>query len=231
MSTIYLGKPLKAGQQSAPELALRDVNLSRIAPSDLHPVILPETIQPLHAVYTKYLNVYCAAAYDNAGKKLTEPFIPFPSADLTTFFRNPRIIWSYSARLTNDQIDTIKVQFSAEEVEIKGKPAFLARLTPAEIRVLAAATPSPLHSTPANERCMNISGYRSYVLASRVINCILRVNQYAYQSENSSDDVDEDNYYHQLHYARFLVSENAIPVASGEGDDGMSALLLRVDSS
>jgi hypothetical protein len=217
MSTIYLGKPLKASQKAAASLSLRDINLARSAPSALIPVVTNDNIQPIHALYQKFLSCYVRAAYEKKRTALHEPFVPYPYAKLPPYFRNARIIWNYAVTLTPDNVTSICHKYSAEETMIKGKPAFVASLTPEMVRALNGETPSPLTTTPSNERCMNISGYRSYLAASRMMHGILSTNQYPYL-RNSISEVDDDNWSHGRSYLRYMSSDVSVPVTSDDSE-------------
>jgi len=139
----------------------------------------------------KYLNVYVEANRTAKALKLTEPYIPMGHTSLPTHFRNATIVWSFASKLTSDMIERVKNKFNAEEIVSKGKPAFLATLTPEQVRDLALFSPSPVQTTPSNETCMNLQSYKAYLFASRAYDAIMRTNQYAYQRDGDHEPDDE----------------------------------------
>lgn len=196
MSLVYLGLPPKANQAVAPSLASKDIHLQRAAPSSLSPVITVRDIQPMHAVYLKFLNVYILAAMTGESKKLVEPYAPIGHRDVPPFIREPTIVWSYGAKLTTEGIDALKSRYHAEETMIKGKPGFLATLNHQEILQLLSETPSPIETTPSNNACMNIKGYKAYIGLHRFFDAVMKTNQYPY-TENEDSVVEDANLFHQ----------------------------------
>jgi len=206
MSLVYLGLPPRANQTVAPNLASKDIHLQRVAPSGLSPVVTVEHVQPMHAVFAKFLNVYVSAAIAKESLPLSTPYAPVAHRGLPVFFRKPQIIWSYGSRLTTESIDSMKDKFGADETMVKGKPGFLAFLDHSDVVKLLGETPSPIETTPTNNTCMNIKGYKAYVGIHRMYDAIMRTNQYPYML-NDEAEIDNTNPSHLRTYLRVQDSE------------------------
>jgi hypothetical protein len=144
----------------------------------------------MHAVYCKFLNVYIQAASTGESKALVEPYAPLGHRDVPPFIRKPMLVWSYGVKLTTEGIDALKNRYHAEETMIKGKPGFLASLEHDEIVQLLTEKPSPIETTPSNNSCMNIKGYKAYVGTHRFFDAVMKTNQYPYIENASTELVD-----------------------------------------
>jgi len=206
MSLVYLGLPPKANQSVAPGLASKDIHLQRAAPSTLAPVVTVNNVQPLHAVFCKFLNVYISSAISRSPLPLSQPYGPINHKKVPAFARSPTIVWSYGTKLSTEAIDHIKSRHGAEETMIKGKPGFLATLNHEQVvSLLSDATP-PIETTPSNNACMNIRGYKAYIGLLRFYDAVMRVNQYPYVKKED-DDVDDENRAHERVSAEFEIVE------------------------
>lgn len=164
----------------------------------------------MHAVFAKFLNVYVAATMNAESRPLSTPYAPVAHRGLPVFFRRPMLVWSYGARLTAESIDALKDRYNAEETVIKGKPGFMAELDHEEVIKLIGETPSPIETTPSNNNCMNIKGYRAYIGVHRMYDAIMRTNQYPYMN-NDEAPVDDNNLSHARTYLRVSDTEITRP--------------------
>jgi hypothetical protein len=206
MSLVYLGLPPKANQSVAPGLASKDIHLQRAAPSNLAPVVTVDDVQPLHAVFSKFLNVYISSSISGASLPLSDPYGPINHRETPAFARNPNLVWSYATKLSTESIDHIKSKYGAEETMIKGKPGFLAVLPYDRVVHLLSDNPSPIETTPSNNTCMNIRGFKAYIGLLRFYDAVMRVNQYPYKKAEG-DEVVDDNIAHERTFLEFTLPE------------------------
>jgi hypothetical protein len=184
-SILHLGIAPTAGQSTTTELSTKGITLLKATPFALKAHIVLEQTQPLHNSYIHNLPAFVRSLEAATPILLRDQFHPPAFNVMPTIAREPLICWSYATRQTDDQVQTLRTDYRAQETQIRGKTAFVARMNAQQIGTLMAT--NPILTTATNSSCINIQCYRYYRLLWKLLSIVVRVNQYAYKSEPDSD--------------------------------------------
>jgi hypothetical protein len=89
---------------------------------------------------------------------------------------------------------------------IKGKPGFLAHLQYNQVALLLQDNPLPVETTPSNNTCMNIRGFKAYIGLLRFYDAVMKTNQYPYL-ETGNTEIEDDHKSHERASAKFEIVE------------------------
>lgn len=183
---VYFGVPPKAGQTINSDLSSMGIDLLRCQLSALDLCALPTFIQPHYSIYVDYLALFLFSRMNNLTLSTGyNPYVGLSHTTLPAFTRMPPVVWNYNATQSPDKIDEIKNKYSASEVTIRGKNAFLAQLSLAQIREIASD--NAITTTASLSTNVNLSTLRAYLALNRILDMFLRVNQYpAYRDDANS---------------------------------------------
>lgn len=196
-SVLHLGLPPKANQVISAELSARGITLLKCSPAQLNALVYNQVNQPFHDSYLANLPAFVEAARSSGAVSIGNGYFPLQENVMPTLARNPIICWSYTHKLTVDEVNNLKTQYGCSEDVIKGKPVYTARLSIQELQRLIQDT-SPVETTANNAGCINIASLRAYRSLWKHIHAILSCNQYPYFDTNDQVDqrVDIDARWH-----------------------------------
>jgi hypothetical protein len=186
MSLVYFGSVPSSNQLVSKENSLRGINLCRQAPSALSIVGLKEYTHPNYETYLNNLASAVRAARTGRMVQLStkENYYLYDGKNVPTYTRDPRIVWNYGEKKTQEFLDAQKARFNCIETTAGGKPALSAILTVSQVRSLVADT-SPLKTTSISLTTMNIDGFYAYRKLHAVSHALLRCQQYALTGTSS----------------------------------------------
>jgi hypothetical protein len=177
-TTIYFGATPTGTRLVHPDLAAKKINLIRAATCELD---LAAHRWYDHDNYNFYLNQFPIFVHSFIEKKIIVSsdrpgYYKAPATHLPKFLVNPRIIFTLSNPST-ETANNVKGRFNAIECTARGKPAFTATLTKAQVASLIKDF-SPITDTPYSLTSLNIDGYKIYVRLWSLVRVILKTHQY-----------------------------------------------------
>jgi hypothetical protein len=189
-SVLYLGVPPKASQTVPQALADKGIQLIPVPPSKINTTVTNEDHQPNHDLFVANLPAFAEAAASKISVKISKRWRPLATTHLPPYAKTPTVCWSYPTRVSSDFVNGLRGSIPyVQETVIKGKAAFMAPLAISSVPGILQDGASS--TTPGNLSAINIAGYRAWLMAHRIIDGILRTNQYAYKASKNSAEIEE----------------------------------------
>jgi hypothetical protein len=183
-SVLYLGEVPKANQSIPEALSSKGINLIPTAPSKIIATIYVEDHQPNHDLFIQNLPAFVTAAESKNAVQISHRWRPLQRFNTPVYAKQPLICWSYPARVPADFVNGLRGWIPGlQETVIKGKAALVGYVEASKISDLKKD--GALETTANNITSLNISGFRSYLTAHRMIDAILRTNQYPYKESGN----------------------------------------------
>jgi hypothetical protein len=192
MSVVYFGAPAKSTSSVSEEIKSLGLNYLRQSPSNVVIQTAIEYAQPGYAVYKAFIPSFIKAAKENkAVSTRSSIYQPVAHTTVPAFIKNPKIIWSYTCQLSPQEIDVKKEKFGCTETKAKGRLAFAAVWKDQAWWEMLKNENNINRQTPANIDCLNMQAFSSYIIIWRMLDAVLRVNQYSAFKTNDKADVGE----------------------------------------
>jgi hypothetical protein len=189
-SVLYLGEVPKGTQSTPASLSERGINLTPVPPSKLIASITVEDHQPNHDLFLANLPTFVHSAQTESPAIIAHRWRPLSVHATPPYAKQPMICWNYPGRVSADFINGLRGSIPGiQETVLKSRSALMAPVPAIKIRDLL--TEGALQTTPGNLTAINIAGFRSYLTAHRIIDAILRTNQYPYKINSNEIPVAE----------------------------------------
>jgi len=222
-SIIHYGITPKSNQTVSKTLSDLGISLMKTSPSDLQPHVILSNPQANHPVYERYLSVFVRAAGLNKSYRVSDPYHAF-TGTIPTFFNPPLIIFSFEiAKIDETKAAYIRTEYNASECLVQGKPAFTMAFNIEKLRALTSE-PSLITTTPCSSTAVNINSARQYLLALKMIDGILKANQYAHSPDNEDLNPAEDGPNEEFDLRVVYHHGTDVEMAEGSGMPGLDYL-------
>jgi hypothetical protein len=190
-ATIYFGAPAKSLNTVGKEIRALGLEYDPESPSKVPITAAVDYIQPGYALFKTYLATHVKAASEKIAISTRQSiYHPTKHNQIVPILPAPKIIWSYTSALTPEMIDDKKNKFNAKETKARGKVAFEATFNGTGTWWTDLKSENGLNrNTPSTSTNMNISSYIMYIFALRLMDAVLRVNQYPAFKTNDKTDI------------------------------------------
>lgn len=188
MSAFYLGDLPKVNQTVPASLSDKAINLVPTPPGKLPVIVTNTNYQPNHDIFVRNLPAFVRAAATGVHVQISRKWLPLERAFLPDCAKIPQVCWSYPSRVSSDYVNGLRGFIpNLQETVIKGKPALIAPLTTDMVK--RVVQDGALQTTPSNLTSININSYRAYLNAYKIIDAILRTNQYACRTSGAARQI------------------------------------------
>jgi hypothetical protein len=188
---IYYGAPVTSAQQTVSEsLRLRGINLLKSTPRNATPDGVRLIVSPAYDIYIENLHVALESTIIGMAIPVNDGsrFKMYTQKVNLEGFSNMRVVWDYAdiqPAMDNVALDAMKGRYNAAEIEVHGKPAFMADIN---INQLASLNKTNIRkTTPLIGGTLNIASALALIKIQRLARGFLGLHQYPLSNDGTDE--------------------------------------------